>query len=339
MNTIIVGGNFGDTPKESSIVNKLSIFLKCDRINGGSFDRIKNIDLSGYKLIIWMPNIDNGYDKVYPKKDTGSVLICSKLLHDERTEVDAISRIFQLHGNAVIAISSKDHFHRFKLLDALGNVWKDTYNIGDLADSIGDLYDWTTSSIRKGCINSSTIMDINFQQYQDFVDINKMVADKFEVVKGRYFGNCSTRCALMFPSMKLDDTHMIVSKRNVSKQRLTVDDLVLTHLLDDGSIEYYGNSKPSVDTPIQIQLYSDFPEINYMIHGHTYVEGGTYTDHYFPCGDMREYHELRMFIRGNFGIINLKNHGFLIYSSSLNVLGEMVKNMKFIEREIGNETI
>lgn len=340
MATIIVGGNFGETPKASSVVNQIvkSIPYPVDVVNGGTFEDIESVDLSGYKLILWMPNIDNGYDKVYPKKDTGAILICSKVLRENRTEVDAITRIFQIHGNAVIAINSDTKPFTFNLIDALGNSWIKTTDIGELTKTIEDFVTWTSDSIRSRTRQLPAI-DFDFTQYQEFVDINREVADKFEIINSRFFGNCSTRCSKMFPTYKVDATHMVVSKRNVSKKRLTTEDLVLTRIGEDGSIEYFGESKPSVDTPIQISLYRDFPNINYMIHGHTYVEGGIFTDNYFPCGDMREYHETKGLIKKDYGVLNLTNHGFFMFADTLENLRTMVDNMIFIERNVGFETI
>ncbi len=346
MKKIVVGGNFGETPKESSIIKSIANEFDCDCINGGSFEDIKNVDLSGYKLIIWAPNIENSFEKIYPKKDIGSILICSKVLRENRTEIDAISRIFQMHGNAVIAINSNNKPFTFKLLDALGNVWIDTMSIETLCETIDEFVEWTSSSVRKRCTQVKDLEhefgDIDFSQYEEFIELNKQVADKFEENKGRYFGNTSTRCMKMFPTTKTDSTHMIVSRRNSSKKRLTTDDLVLTRFSDDGSIEYYGDNKPSVDTPIQLSLYKMFPEINYMIHGHSYIQGGEFTEHYFPCGDMREVEPCAELISENdknYGVINLKNHGFLIYTDSIENLKNIVNKMEFSERKIGFEKV
>ena len=51
-----------------------------------------------------MPNIDNEEEKQYPIKKKGSVLICSKVMREGYKPIDAISRIFKMQGNAVIAI-------------------------------------------------------------------------------------------------------------------------------------------------------------------------------------------------------------------------------------------
>ncbi len=336
--TILVGGNFGDTPKESSVIRKMAAFINnATVVNGGSFEDIKNIDLSGYSLIYWMPNIDNGYDKVYPKKDAGAVLICSKVLRENRTVVDAVTRIFQIGGNAVIAIESVGPFFRFSLIDALGNLWVNTSNLQTLTTSVTDLFFWTIGSIRQGTKHAGNV-EFDFSYLQEFIDINRQVADKFEIINSRFFGNCSTRCSKMFPTARVDGTSMIVSKRNVSKKRLTTDDLVLTQMVGD-TIEYFGDSKPSVDTPIQIRLYQLFPEINYMIHGHTYVKGSSFTDNYCPCGDVREVEEVANLIKSDFGVVNLVNHGFFMFADTLENLRKMVDELEFVERLVGIEEV
>ena len=198
-----------------------------------------------------MPNIDNGYNKVYPKKDIGSILIVSKVLREDRTEFDAITRIFKMHGNAVIAIDTSGSLHSFKLLDALGNVWVDTPNLETLCEGIITFMEWSSESIRKRC---KKVDIVDFSEYTEFMRLNKQVADKFESTNGRFFGNTSTRCMKMFPTMKIDETYMIVSRRNVDKKRITTDDLVLTTFGKNGDVEYFGDNKPSVDTPIQLAL-------------------------------------------------------------------------------------
>ena len=49
---------------------------------------------------------------------------------------------------------------------------------------------------------------------------------------------------------------------------------------------YYGE-KPSVDTPIQIKLFNYYHNVNYMVHGHVYVDNAKMTEHKIPlwlCG-------------------------------------------------------
>jgi hypothetical protein len=134
MKTLIVGGNFGDAPKKSSIVDKISNkFIESFNINGGKLDDLPfKIDSD---LIIWMPNISNETKKQYPFKSVGNVLIVSKVMREGYTRLDAVSRIFKMRGNAVIAIYKEDIF-RFELIDALGNIWYNGSDIKNLTDKI-----------------------------------------------------------------------------------------------------------------------------------------------------------------------------------------------------------
>ena len=340
---IIIGGDFGEIPKSSSIVKKLSELLQCDSLNGGTIDDLINVKLNDYDLILWFANISNNEEKNYPKKPKGSVLICSKLIHDDVTDIDAVSRIFKMNANAVISIRTNEKPFNFKLIDALGNVWCNTSDLNNLYDKIKDIYNFTNDSIRYKSISvSNDILDLS--DYQQFIDLNKLVADKTESMGGRYFGNCSTRCDKMFPSIRFNNDSILVSRRNVDKNRLTVDDLVLVKL-DYDIVQYNGKYKPSVDTPIQLQLYRIFPNINFMIHGHYYVDGVPFTEKYNLCGDVREVNSIFKFIsisklgdKSN-GIINLKNHGFLIYASTLDNLDKLINNCNFIKRNIGFENI
>ena len=355
MNIRIVGGDFKQTPKRSSVIDKIAKSLS-ERVhgemgyghtsitNGGLPEQLEHVSISGHDLILWMPNVDNDIDKVYPKKDVGSILICSKVIHSERTVIDAISRIFKMNGNAVIAIFPGEQFS-FKLIDALGNVWYNGYDISKLSEAILSIYSWTKASKRlstkHGDFKFAAAENINLPK---LVELTKIVADKFEAMGGRFFGNTSTRCMKMFPSERLDSEYILVSKRNVDKQRLTEDDFVKVKIVGDGdnlSIQYLGEHKPSVDTPIQSKLYYLWPNINFMIHGHSYIEGAPFTENYYPCGDLREEVEISNILQTNttFGAINIINHGFLLYASHIEDLEQLVSDLKFTEREIGYEEV
>ena len=329
--TLIVGGTFGIKPKQSAIVQNLANLLKADLVNGGTYEDLKNINLKNRNLIIWMANIDNKYEKTLLKKDKGTTLIISKVLRDNVTEIDAISRIFNFRANAVIAINKSNSTFNFKLIDALGNVWSDSDDLNSLKNSILNLKKWSSNSIREKTIQ---IIDANLYE---LVKLNTIVADNFEKIKGRYFGNCSTRCSKLFPSVRTENS-IFVSRRNVDKNRLTVEDMVKVY--KHKTIIYEGNHKPSVDTPVQLALYEKFSQVNYMIHGHTYIENADFTNEYFPCGDMREVNGIGKLIdKKTSGVINLLNHGFLMFSDNLMNLKTLINVSKLIERKIGFEVI
>jgi ribulose-5-phosphate 4-epimerase/fuculose-1-phosphate aldolase len=355
MKVLLVGGNFaGRTgiPKPSGVVEKLGEALKedvsVDVVNGGDVWELESLDLNPYDLVIWMANVDNSQPKKYPTKRKGSVMVISKRMTRGRTELDAVARIFGMQANAVIGIKPDGEQFSFKLMDALGNLWVETEDIKELATAVMSFMKWNSSSRRVGTHR------VEPEHLSEVVELNKVVADKFEAVKSRYFGNVSTRCMKMSPTSRScegDGKLIFVSKRNVSKQRLTTEDMIPVLQKDfneNGSdpLKYFGKDKPSVDTPIQMYLYKVFPEINHMIHGHAYIKGAPHTEHYYPCGDLRETKCVQELIEkinwdrtAWHGAINLKNHGFLIFADTLEHLERIVNEVELIERSIGFERI
>ena len=356
MKTLIVGGDFGIS-KKSSIINKISEQIESIVINGGSIEDIEYIsnNMQDFDLVIWAPNISNEIEKIYPKKANGAVLICSKVLREGRDFGDAIARIFKMNGNAVITIESNEKPFIFNLIDALGNVWCKTTNIQELVGKIEELYKWTKASIRT---RSSSVVFSPEELYPleltELCEIVKEIADRVENERGgRYFGNVSTRCGKMFPSFRMEHDIVLMSGRNVSKSRISPEDFVYTKMID-GNVLYHGNKKPSVDTPIQLSMYEYYKDINFLIHGHAYIDNAEFTEHYYPCGDLRELSAVKdktntsnkLFNKGNVIIngnkndsivLNLKNHGFIIGANNLEQLKKIVSLVKFRHRQIGIE--
>ena len=183
--TIVVGGDFGEIPRQSRIIDEIwnpyRSYIDC--INGGTMEDLKNIDLSSYNLILWMPNISNEEKKFYPKKPIGSVLIISKVLRNENSEKDAISRIFKMNANAVITIDkSKDEFV-FKTIDALGNFWWETTNpetIIHYCNWIWKVYGLSKRIRSEKIENSENIPQPYYEDLDRFMELNRKVASKAE---------------------------------------------------------------------------------------------------------------------------------------------------------------
>lgn len=325
---LVVGGNFGGTSKSSSVITKLFDNLKTDDselVNGGSLnDFIDSIGkVKSHNTVLWMPNVSNSVPKQNLSKNIGTCLIVSKAIRDDtRDRGDAISRIFKYQANAVIAITYGEKFS-FELIDALGNTWSDTSDIKQLSEDIKRFVEWHKDSQRVPTVKDTNTLD-------EFLKINKSLSEVIKRDQYRYFGNMSTRCSHLFPAVRNSDS-ILVSKRNSPKDSISRSDLVEV-FREKGIIRYYGDNKPSVDTPIQLALYEQFPEINYMIHGHSLIKGANTTDTYYSCGDIREIQESIEIINQtgeSNGYFNLKNHGFLIYSDSINNLKNIVKDIVF----------
>lgn len=305
---MIIGGSFDNwCGKKSSIVDRISETLNIDSINGGNINEIKDINLT--KLSIWMPNVSNNEDKFYPKKSIGCCLICSKVLRqvdeDEHKFTQAVTRIFKMNANAVIAIEKEDIF-KFTLIDALGNIWVSTKDVKELCISINKFYEWFLKQQRKRTrINS---------EVNKFMNLVRNNAENIMQSSGdRYFGNCSTRCSKTFPAIRNENT-VLVSPRNINKKHIETNDMIAVI-----NNEVIGNIKPSVDTPIQLEIYKHFDNINFMIHGHAFFDNAPYTENYYCCGDVREVSDIMKIFdkESSFIVVNLKNHGFIIATNNL----------------------
>lgn len=253
-------------------------------------------------------------------------------MRKDYTSIDSVSRIFKMHANAVIEIHPTEgrHYH-FKLIDALGNCWVDSYQIEALAHGIKLIAEWTNRAIRQPTMRSTRTQLPEHHGLDKLCQIAHSIADKVQNdVGNRYFGNISTRCMKTFPSMRgIEEKKFYVSARNVDKSRITNKDMVFVHEEEDG-LYYVGEKKPSIDTPVQIAIYNQFPEINYMLHGHAYIQDlGIPTDSYYPCGDLREVPEITKRITYPDSHINLVNHGFLMYSNNIEKLEKMARNVSF----------
>jgi len=350
MDILIVGGNFGYMPKSSSVVSKINDIFEYRDLRNISIDRLTCINggdivtdklyfdnqlfiahglASQADLVIWMPNISNEAEKDYPAKKPGAILICSKVMREGYTRIDAISRIFKMHGNAVITIYKEDKIFRFELIDALGNIWYNGTEIIKLCWAIEDFVNFTQSAKRVQTRKRDydfVFSDDNKNQIHELIDANKRLQEHIMTACGnRFFGNISTRCTKLFPSMRNGEICMFVSPRNVDKSSITPD-MMVPYFEDDS---YMGDRKPSVDSPAQVRLYQAMPNINYMIHGHAEIISPNIrtTDEYKLCGDINEVDEVLNTVNDNNAtnfIVNLKNHGFLIGASDITCLNNLL---------------
>ena len=326
MKTLLVGGSI-DTMKKSSIIKELGEFFNDIQIQNG----LTPDTLKGFDLTIWMPNYPNTWNKEYPIKDKASVLICSKVMRQGHTHVDSCARIFEMQGNAVIEIYKEEDIFSFELRDALNYCWcNKTPYLAVLYEGIKSLYKWTKSQSRRSLIQQPELTITNIKTdtdlYYKFIQINKQLADKVaENCGNRFFGNYSNRCTKLFPSYRNSDNLFCFSPRNIDKRYVTIIDKVICDYN-----YYYGNRKPSIDTPVQLEVYKNFPGINYIIHGHAYIEKAVYTDNYFPCGDMREVEELIKLYKKGHELINCKHHGFVILCETIEDVEKYYNDSNFI---------
>lgn len=365
---LFVGGNWDlNGGKESKIVNEFAkYFPNVTVYNGGNYNDLNKIlELSiNYDTVIWWANVSNELPKIRNVKDINykTMLVSSKRNIDNKYSFqDLLQRSFALKSNLTIEFSKKNDLYSMKLFDPLGNVWYEGTNIKECAKELIDRLNFIKSITRESTISkeeNNGALAWFFNMFKEeiyksdsnpiipvkevFLNLVKEYASKFaeatfetKDVK-RFLGNASFRCHKGFPSFR-DGKYIFVSKRNVNKEFISIDEFVPV-FLENGKIYYCGDSKPSVDTPIQVRLYELLPNINYMIHSHCYIDGAPFTQKSLPCGAIEEVKEILKLLEKeynndlnkDFYLINLIGHGSIMMSKN----PEQLMNINMVGRKL-----
>jgi ribulose-5-phosphate 4-epimerase/fuculose-1-phosphate aldolase len=335
---LIVGGTFDDNGGwPSAVVMKVAQCIAGFDIkvyNGGYFDQIEGIleECKYFDHILWWANIPNDKPKIRNVKDINprAMLVTSKRNDNNKYSfAELINRALGAKANLCVQFSKVDDIFEMMLFDPLGNVWYAGDHIAALCSVMVDRLKYLRTITRQGCVHTEG--DIEIPDEAEFFDIVRNYADTFhELIKPdsavtRFLGNSSFRCQRGFPSFKKDGL-IFVSRRNVDKRFIDKDAFVPVRLDDPATLYYYGDSKPSVDTPIQARLYNLLPNINYMIHAHVYIDGAPFTNCMVPCGGLEEVEEVMSVIDDeskDFYAINLIGHGCIVMANRVEQLVDL----------------
>jgi hypothetical protein len=347
--TVIVGGDWDQNGGRSSFwVSQLSEALvrkgnvSYTLFNGGVLgDLIKTVSSRVFKnadVLLWMPNLSNVEDKILPniKKNYPKLVLIQSKRVDERdySQLYLIKRLLSSHSALGLVIDASNGKNQCKVIDPLGNLWYEGVNVPDIAEALFTRAFAIARMSRVGCVRSGDRE--NFTLDPKYLEVVRELGIEFDNVINaanpeRFLGNSSTRCSHGFPSFR-SKGEMFVSKRNVDKTIISSEQFVEVEL-DSIGVRYKGDHKPSVDTPIQLALYRKYPNVNFLVHGHCYVEGAPTTEENIPCGFTEEVNEI-LKVQPQTDmlkfVVNLKGHGCLLFSDTI----EGLKDHKFISRDV-----
>ena len=339
----IVGGTFdAEGGKPSKMVNEI---YKCIRergimihmVNGGNISELPlHLDNTrGYNKVIWIPNVLGDVPKMRNVKEINPtcILVGSKRNNNEYLFGELVTRALEQKLNLCIEFTKVEGVkgRKMTVFDPLGNVFYQGTSIRQMTD---DLLDRLMFLGRMRRVSSKQVGEKEVPELDElFLDSIKKYAKTFhkliQAQTTRFLGNCSTRCMRGFPSQRIDDI-VFVSKRNVDKRYIDKSAFVPCNLNSE-CVEYYNENKPSVDTPIQLELYRRLPNINYMIHSHCYIKGAPFTQQVIPCGAIQEVDEIMATIKDtetDFHVVNLKGHGSTVMAAT----AEQLQKIKYIPR-------
>jgi ribulose-5-phosphate 4-epimerase/fuculose-1-phosphate aldolase len=364
-----VGGKWDDAGgKTSGYANKL--FNELNQLwtlfgatpimaNGGDWETLTGLLnlVASQDIVIWFADCPNDKPKLVERiKEINPkcILITSKYNGENKyTPMHLIARMLKVKSNLLVEFKTENAVHLARILDPLGNSFASCWerlpfneldtgfyiNIKTVADILHSRILFLHSMKRVG----SKQVEGEVPPIPDEAEFFALAREQAEVFHDlvhadhtRFMGNLSFRCENGFPSFRGNDNMVYVSKRNIDKRDINKDGFVPVLRgteSGEGEVFYFGEHKPSVDTPIQLWLYNHLPNINYMIHSHVYVDGAAMTDSVLPCGAVNEAQAIAMYINNpdttKFAI-NLRGHGSIVAGQTVNDL----RGYKFIPREI-----
>lgn len=372
MTILIVGGTWNrefnnsteSYGKPSSLVTKLSNALTTyglvDVYNGGRYDKLEDIikSVSSYDVVFWWANVDNSLPKIRNVKEIApyTMLINSKRDDEDKYSFqELIQRSLAAKANLTWKFKKiADKTFETTIFDPLGSVWYLGTDFDAAIKACMDRLIFLKNMTRQPSIKTDKINIIPDEQ--DFVDVVRKYAAEFQrymdssVKTKRFIGNASlrlikpfsdSRCGKGMPSFRGTDNMIFVSKRNIDKQFITLDNFVPVYM-DNDKLMYCGEDKPSVDTPVQIRLYKELDHINYMLHSHCYIKNAPFTHEAIPCGAIEEFdevmkliHEQKIDNHRNQYFVNLIGHGSIIMWNNMQQFHEDIEpKLEYYKRDM-----
>jgi len=319
-----------DDIRESSYIRKLHDALAdlhqfdIEFQNGGTHEELKDYfnRLWEFDVVLWFVNVPNVYEKIALKeKNPRMILVTSKNNLDSRySYMELIAKMLSAKSNLMVEFN-KSGVILASVLDPLGNAYimkeSDISKLAFvLAFRILTLLGFTRIGSQR--IAGEAIIP----NQPEFFQVGRELAETFHSLihpehTERFLGNMSFRCEHGFPSFREGD-RIYVSRRNFDKRQIDANGFVALEATAHNPIEYYGDAKPSVDAPIQLELYSTYRNVFYMIHSHVYVEGALFTDHPVPCGAVEEVDEIAKIMWDEQMTnmpVNLRGHGSIVFAA------------------------
>lgn len=330
----------------NALVRKLEIKEGTLLANGGDLKRLmelKEITKSG-DVNFWFPNVPNSERKTLEeikKYNPHSLLISSKRNDNEKYSfMHLVARALKSKSNLVLEVRKNDSgCIEARIFDPLGNVFLDfTTSVITVGRVLAKRLSELLKVKRYRSIRTGNIVIQPKYKLSNFFTLVKEYADIFHekihaIDQSRFLGNASFRCESGFPSFR-QDRYIFVSRRNLDKRKISRENFIAVDLGTE-CVKYYGDveHKPSVDTPIQLQLYAYYHNINYMLHSHVYIKDAPFTKEILPCGAVQEFNQIIREVPDDEKrqiSINLRGHGSIRMSSDL----DGMLNIPYVARNI-----
>lgn len=372
--TLFVGGTFDrDGGRPSGLIDSIIGYVLTDTrfdvtiFNGGKVADLHQViwpSAVDYDVVVWFANVSNDEVKVRDVKSLNPkcILITSKRNDDYKyTFAELISRALAIKANLTVEFAKRDFKFNMSVFDPLGNLFYDGFDVSEMVPCMMNRIYKLTKFTRVSSFPDTDTEAPVVPEETEFFNFAHSCADIFHNLirpaRGteRFLGNMSFRCQNGFPSFRGQNGIIYVSRRNVDKSDIGAASFVPTYLDEESRTRYFGEAKPSVDTPVQLRLYRLFPWANYMIHAHCYVDTAGIKDSIMmrtknpvPCGALEEVEEIvSTYVKASSLLwdpwhkepprllaINLVGHGCILIAKDIEILKELQnhKDNCFVQR-------
>lgn len=348
--TLFVAGRFDNEGGKASTVAKRILNgwvagapgCPMASVNGGQTEMLQTIlgTVPLYDNVVWMPDVPNEADMSNLAGEIKKcILVTSKQnFYGKYTFGEVLDHILQNKANLTVEFTGEPNHCKASVLDPLSN---SLIGPTDDFEEVGRALAIRTAQLATFTRVSSVQVGEQIQVPTDNppADYYALVRELGEIfartVFGapsnvRFMGNMSFRCLLGFSLFKSGDL-IFVSGRNIDKQFIQPEDFVAVNA-GKLSVEYYGGTKPSIDTPIHVLMYDFYNNVNYIVHGHAYVEDAPFTLNNVPFGAVQEADEIfDLYPRADnvdFAV-NLIGHGFVALARDF----DFFRKLTYIPRE------
>jgi len=341
MRCLLVTGKFdtyGGRPSKigqivaESIVTYNKAFREVRHINGGRIELIPSLVRDSgpnYDIIFWFPDVaDRGFGIKYvdfiKNHNQKCVLVTSKNNIDCKYSISKmVQGALKQKANLFVELQKRSDKYIARVLDPLGNQfsgWSDNFSevTTALVGRAIRISDFTR-------VPSSAAHKIETPYSGEFIKFVRSTAERI----GRFFQPSLTHRFVGNASFKKDDM-VFITRRNIDKATLHCSNFVGISNLQPRGYSFHGQFKPSVDSPIHLRLYEIYPEINYIVHGHAYINGFVTTETVVPCGSLEEadlIHSCFPDKRRTSFALNLKGHGFIALANEVDALRDLTFNL------------
>ena len=361
MKILLVGGSFDHNGgRASSLINKMTSEIKKDKqveldvYNGGFVTELHEeiiASVINYNIVMWFANVSNEEAKTRDVKliNPKTILITSKRNDNNKYSfAELISRSLAIKANLTIEFSkNEDGIYNMLVFDPLATSYYNGTNIADMTRALLCRAKKLTKFTRVPTTRDESNDIVTVPDKKEFFSFAHNCADIFHNLvrptKGteRFLGNMSFRCQNGFPSFRGENGLIYVSRRNVNKANICSANFVPVYMDTNNRVKYFGEHKPSVDTPIQLNLYNKLPWANYMLHAHCYIDVpeemqnclSVTTTKPIPCGALEEVDEILQCLPSDINTnppqlltINLKGHGCILIAQNSSVFLELQKH-------------